>query len=97
MSNRDDLDTPFSPREEAIAKEVLEKGLGRYAKIATPEMLAVMGKLGIEGLRTHPALRRMIRRLAAAGETVDVSGSKPKGGGAGEDEDKDEGSGGSDA
>jgi hypothetical protein len=94
MSNRDDHDTPFSPQEEAIAKQLLEKGLGRYAKIATPEMLSIMAKVGIDGLRTHPALRRMIRRLAAAGERVDVSGDKPRGG-AGEGEG--EGSGGLDA
>jgi hypothetical protein len=90
MTNPDDLDTPFTPQEEAIAKKILEKGLGRYAKIATPEMLSIMAKVGIDGLRTHPAMRRMIRRLAASAEQVDVSGAKPKGG---KDDGKGEGGG----
>ena len=77
--SKDDLDTPFTPAEEEVAKEFLTKGLERYAGIATPEMLGIMAKVGIDGLRTHPAFRRMVRRLASSPK-IDVSGNRQKGG-----------------
>jgi predicted nuclease with RNAse H fold len=60
-----DADAPLTPEEEAVLKEFLERGLERYAALATPEMMATMREVGADGMRTHPAMRRFIRRLAA--------------------------------
>jgi hypothetical protein len=61
----DDPDAPLTPEEEAVLTEFLERGLERYRAIATPEMLATLREVGADGMRTHPAMRRFIRRLAA--------------------------------
>jgi hypothetical protein len=75
----DDPET-LSPEEEEVMTEVIEKRLKQYQGIAPPEMLANMREVGAEGLRTHPLLRSLVKRLAAARRKApDRSGDLPKG------------------
>jgi hypothetical protein len=75
----DDPET-LSPEEEAVMREVLESRLEKYKGIAPPDALATMREVGAEGLRTHPLLRSLVKRLAAARRAApDRSGDLPEG------------------
>jgi len=72
-------DAPLSPEEEEVMRKVLARGLAKYRGIASPEFLALMNEVGEEGLRTHPLMRTLVRRIAAQKAPL-VSGEVPKGG-----------------
>lgn len=76
--NLDDPDAPLSPEEEAVLSDFLERGLERYRMLVPPEMLAQLREVGADGMRSHPALRTLVRRLAAR-PVPQRSGDMPKG------------------
>jgi hypothetical protein len=70
-----DDERPLTPEEEVVLQRVLERGLDKLKAVATPEMLRIMREVGDDGLRTHPLMRRLVRRVAAAKQKApDVSG-----------------------
>ncbi len=75
----DDPET-FSPEEEAVLRDILERGLDKYRSIAPPEALATLREVGADGLRTHPSLRALIDAPRQAHAAPDVSGDLPQGG-----------------
>ena len=77
--NPDDPEAPLSPEEEAILSDFLERGLERYRALVPPDMLAQLREVGADGMRSHPALRTLVRRLAAR-PAPQRSGDMPKGG-----------------
>lgn len=80
-----DPEPSLTPAEEAVLEQFLARGLDSYRKIATPEMLEMMRSVGVDGLRTHPVMRRFIRRLAAQPVPLQ-SGAKPRDGSSGSGE-----------